>query len=578
MGSKERELNMGTCFSDMIISEDNEESGSSSSTQKPACTRAFIYTFKRNTAEHDLHCQDSLLNKKITVGDLVLMSDDDGARVALASGKVAGLSAESVDITTDTCLTTPRNKDTVFRIDKDLTTFGKKSALTNLIQLFAPVRQDTEDDKTTEQQRQRQAQTEQHRRMIVDLKPPSFALPDEVAPKLQQFVASTGMNLGQQRAVKSVLSAKNYALILGMPGTGKTTTITKIVKLLVDCGKSILLTSYTHSAVDNILLKVKEDGVDFLRVGQLDRVHPDLHGQQIDQCMTDITTTSQLAEFYKKHQVVATTCLGIKHALFSHRQFDYCIIDEASQITQPVCLGPIACANAFILVGDHYQLPPLVQSPEAREQGMDVSLFKRLSTAHPEAIVELEEQYRMNASVMCLANDMIYGQRLKCGTARVARSKLELPRLHAASQREEHPCWLQHTLDPDNSVVFLDTEQVPAPEVKNGKVIRNDTEAEIVKQLVCALTHAGLPQRSVGVVSPYRMQLQASQLACTVPSLALLLPPPHPLSLSLSCFSLFLSFALSLSLSLSLSRALRCLDGGVHVRFCTHTHTHTVGR
>ena len=54
------------------------------------------------------------------------------------------------------------------------------------------------------------------------------------------------------------LSAKNYALILGMPGTGKTTTITKIVKLLVDCGKSVLLTSYTHSAVDNILLKVSK--------------------------------------------------------------------------------------------------------------------------------------------------------------------------------------------------------------------------------------------------------------------------------------------------------------------------------
>ena len=64
--------------------------------------------------------------------------------------------------------------------------------------------------------------------------------------------------------------------------------------------------------------------------------------------------------------VVATTCLGVKHALFSQRTFDYCIVDEASQITQPVCIGPLRHARVFILVGDHYQLPPLVQSVEAR--------------------------------------------------------------------------------------------------------------------------------------------------------------------------------------------------------------------
>ena len=63
---------------------------------------------------------------------------------------------------------------------------------------------------------------------------------------------------------------------------------------------------------------------------------------------------------------MATTCLGVNHALFTQRSFDYCIVDEASQITQPVCIGPLRHARVFILVGDHYQLPPLVQSVEAR--------------------------------------------------------------------------------------------------------------------------------------------------------------------------------------------------------------------
>jgi hypothetical protein len=62
-------------------------------------------------------------------------------------------------------------------------------------------------------------------------------------------------------------------MILGMPGTGKTTTITVLIELLCKLGKSILLTSYTHSAVDNILLKLRGNpNVTFLRLGSFGRV------------------------------------------------------------------------------------------------------------------------------------------------------------------------------------------------------------------------------------------------------------------------------------------------------------------
>lgn len=60
-------------------------------------------------------------------------------------------------------------------------------------------------------------------------------------------------------------------------------------------------------------------------------------------------------------QVVATTALTIDHPVFAKRTFDYCIVDEASQITLPVCLGPLRLAETFVLVGDHFQLPPLVR-------------------------------------------------------------------------------------------------------------------------------------------------------------------------------------------------------------------------
>lgn len=54
-----------------------------------------------------------------------------------------------------------------------------------------------------------------------------------------------------------ILTARDYALILGMPGTGKTSTIVHAVKALLMRGASLLLTSYTNSAVDNLLIKLK---------------------------------------------------------------------------------------------------------------------------------------------------------------------------------------------------------------------------------------------------------------------------------------------------------------------------------
>lgn len=54
-----------------------------------------------------------------------------------------------------------------------------------------------------------------------------------------------------------ILTAKDYALILGMPGTGKTSTMVHAVKALLIRGSSILLASYTNSAVDNLLIKLK---------------------------------------------------------------------------------------------------------------------------------------------------------------------------------------------------------------------------------------------------------------------------------------------------------------------------------
>ena len=69
------------------------------------------------------------------------------------------------------------------------------------------------------------------------------------------------------------------------------------------------------------------------------------------------------------------------------------------------------------------------RSEEAAQLGMGVSLFRRLTEAHPRSVCRLCQQYRMAADVMEPANELVYGGQLRCGSEAVAFAKLVLPQL-----------------------------------------------------------------------------------------------------------------------------------------------------
>jgi AAA domain len=71
----------------------------------------------------------------------------------------------------------------------------------------------------------------------------------------------SALNHGQKHAVKKVLCAQDYTLLLGLPGTGKTSTLSLIVRALIARGQRVMICSYTHSAVDNLLAKMAESGL-----------------------------------------------------------------------------------------------------------------------------------------------------------------------------------------------------------------------------------------------------------------------------------------------------------------------------
>ncbi|XP_041839063.1 DNA replication ATP-dependent helicase/nuclease DNA2 isoform X2 [Melanotaenia boesemani] len=452
---------------------------------------------------HCFQCNSSRAPQQgLASGDRIVVSDQEGRLVGLASGYLCEVSKTSISCTLDRDLS--KFSDVLFRLDGDEGVVGFSTHLTNLSRLM----ENCPDSASL-------------RELIIDLRSPEFisnlssVLPREAKDTVANILK--GLNKPQKQAMKKVLLSKDYTLIVGMPGTGKTTTICTLVRILHACGFSVLLTSYTHSAVDNILLKLKRFRVGFLRLGQGQKVHPDILPYTEERVRKkEVHTLSELEMLYNKELVVATTCMGIKHPIFTRRRFDFCIVDEASQISQPICLGPLFYAKRFVLVGDHQQLPPIVQNQEARSFGMDESLFKRLAL-HSEAVVQLNVQYRMNRQIMSLSNSLMYDGRLECGSERTATALLTLPLLLSVQSElnfhsQAHPqydlSWLQATLLPSNPVCFLDCSVVPALESVEQGGVSNYAEAALVHKLLSLFIKAGCKSSDVGVIAPYRQQLK----------------------------------------------------------------------
>ncbi|KAF3828144.1 hypothetical protein GH733_001990, partial [Mirounga leonina] len=393
-------------------------------------------------------------------------------------------------------------ESTLFRLDQEEKTCNIDTPLGNLSKLM---------ENTSVSQKLRD--------LIIDFREPHFisylssVLPYDAKDTVACILK--GLNKPQRQAMKKVLLSKDYTLIVGMPGTGKTTTICTLVRILHACGFSVLLTSYTHSAVDNILLKLAKFKIGFLRLGQTQKVHQDIQKFTEEEiCRSkSIKSLALLEELYNSHRIVATTCMGINHPIFSRKTFDFCIVDEASQISQPVCLGPLFFSRRFVLVGDHQQLPPLVLNREARALGMSESLFKRLEQ-NKNAVVQLTVQYRMNSKIMSLSNKLTYEGKLECGSDKVANAVVSLPHfkdvkleLEFYADYSENP-WMIGVFEPNNPVCFLNTDKVPAPEQVEKGGVSNMTEAKLIVFLTSIFIKAGCKPSDIGIIAPYRQQLK----------------------------------------------------------------------
>ena len=322
------------------------------------------------------------------------------------------------------------------------------------------------------------------------------------------------------RVALKAKAAQDYFLLIGPPGTGKTScALKKMVETFhADKDAQILLLSYTNRAVDEICKSLASiaPAVDFIRVGSELSCDEAYRVHLIENELSSCNRRSEVYERIRNCRIIVGTVAAIsgKPELFRLKHFDVAIIDEATQILEPQLLG-ILCARGedekdaidkFVLIGDHKQLPAVVQQNAEQAAIYDESLlsiglsnlkdslFERLyrnctaacsSSAIHRSYDMLCRQGRMHPEVALFANRAFYGGRLI-------------------------PVGLPHQIEDSDTICRL-AFYPSVPEKAGASAKINYSEARIVADLAVRIYEHHQSDfdesRTLGIITPYRSQI-----------------------------------------------------------------------
>ncbi len=330
--------------------------------------------------------------------------------------------------------------------------------------------------------------------------------------------------------VRRFVAARDLFILIGPPGTGKTSMgLVNMLKEEMARQGSVLLLSFTNRAVNEICAQLVAQGIDFLRLGGSVTCPPEYREHLLSEKALKESGVEGVKQLVRHARVVvSTTSTMLSNVdLFTLRNFSLAIIDEASQILEPHLLG-ILCArhgsgdaiSRFVLIGDHKQLPAVVQQSEMesrvneaslREIGLvdcRLSLFERLLTIFrgKEGVVDqFASQGRMHPEVASFPSEVFYQGRLK--PVPVPHQTKPLAFVNYDSNDEMQRILATHR------IVMMDVRN-KRPELGAEKV--NHAEAETVAALVNAVYELYMrngrpfdPHATVGVIVPYRHQIAA---------------------------------------------------------------------
>jgi DNA replication ATP-dependent helicase Dna2 len=340
----------------------------------------------------------------------------------------------------------------------------------------------------------------------------------------------------QQVILTKMLSAPDYFLLWGPPGTGKTSQVLRhfAKHIFENTDENLLLLAYTNRAVDEICEALDSLGPAvkdaYLRIGSRYSTGQQFENQLLAKKIEDITTRKGLKEVLEHHRIFVATLASLSNnqELLQLKKFRRVAIDEASQILEPGLVGLLPQFEQFVLIGDHKQLPAVVvQPPEASAvadellhgiglQNLRNSLFERLYRRCTEqgwhwAIGHLSHQGRMHEDIMRFPGEHFYEGKLRILPKEIPDSQKQLAPL-AAQVSDNQGDWLAKI--EGRRIAFLNTPV----DRKSPSRKTNRHEAELLAQLVTYFQSAvGSWQLaageapSIGIITPYRAQIAQIQ-------------------------------------------------------------------
>ena len=368
------------------------------------------------------------------------------------------------------------------------------------------------------------------------------------APRADKsLVLSRSYHPDYDEIILKAKQAQDYFLLIGPPGTGKTSQALQYLVLeqlaekpkgqstnpndqspKVNGQSSILLLAYTNRAVDEICNMLSEHEIDYIRIGNEYSCDPKYSDHLLQEVLDENTTLNSIKSTLSEAQIiVATTAtMNSRSALFNIKHFDLVIIDEASQILEPNIVGILTARqeegraiDRFILVGDHKQLPAVVQQQGSLEmEGSDKrldsihlsscanSLFERLilterAAGRTDFIGTLHKQGRMHPDIADFANRKFYAkEQLEC-VPLAHQLETEL------SYNEESEDALDNMLKA-HRMIFIPS--MPCKQLNISEKVNTDEAriiADLLRRLYRQMSKDFDPQKSVGVIVPYRNQI-----------------------------------------------------------------------
>ena len=368
------------------------------------------------------------------------------------------------------------------------------------------------------------------------------------APRADKsLVLSRSYHPDYDEIILKAKQAQDYFLLIGPPGTGKTSQALQYLVLeqlaekpkvqstkpndqnpKVNGQSSILLLAYTNRAVDEICNMLSEHELDYIRIGNEYSCDPKYSDHLLQEVFDENTTLNSIKSTLSEARIIVatTSTMNSRSALFNIKHFDLVIIDEASQILEPNIVGILTARqeegraiDRFILVGDHKQLPAVVQQQgEADVENTSSilenihlsscanSLFERLilterAAGRTDFIGTLHKQGRMHPDIADFANRKFY-----------AKEQLECVPL--AHQLETELAYNEESEDAlDNMLkahrmIFIPS--MPCKQLNISEKVNTDEAriiADLLRRLYRQMSKDFNPQKSVGVIVPYRNQI-----------------------------------------------------------------------